>query len=169
MYKIIGADGREYGPVSAAALRQWIAEGRADAQTRVLAEGSTEWKPLASFPEFGLSAAGGPRFEPVPAPFPTSLPPKNNSLAVAGLVLGIISVTCGWCCCWGLPFSVVGLIFCVVALSQIRADPLRQQGRGLAIAGLVLCLLSLIGSALFFAFGLAGNIPEAARSRIHRL
>jgi hypothetical protein len=169
MYKIIGADGREYGPIPAEVLCQWIAESRADAQTRVLAEGSTEWKPLASLPEFGLSAFAGAKFVPPPAPFSTSLPPKNNPLAVAGLVLGIISVTCGWCCCSGLPFSVVGVIFCIVALSQIRADPLRQQGRGLAITGLVLCCLSLIGSALFFAIGLAGNLPEEARSRIHRL
>src|ERR1041385_110292 len=65
MYKIIGADEREYGPVSAEQLRQWIAEGRANAQTRAQAEGSAEWRPLAAFPEFvdlfvGTTAAGGP-------------------------------------------------------------------------------------------------------------
>jgi hypothetical protein len=52
MYKIIGADGREYGPVSADELRRWIAERRADAHTRAQAAGSTEWKPLSEFPEF---------------------------------------------------------------------------------------------------------------------
>jgi uncharacterized membrane protein len=58
MYKIIGADGNEYGPVTADQLRQWIAEGRANAQTKVQAEGSTDWKPLMDFPEFaGTSAA----------------------------------------------------------------------------------------------------------------
>jgi hypothetical protein len=46
MYKIIGADGREYGPVTADQLRNWIAEGRATAQTRAQAEGSAQWKPL---------------------------------------------------------------------------------------------------------------------------
>ena len=52
MYKIIGADGREYGPVTAGQMRQWIAEGRANARTPALAPGATEWKPLGALPEF---------------------------------------------------------------------------------------------------------------------
>jgi hypothetical protein len=52
MYKIIGADGKEYGPVTTEQLRQWITEGRSNAQTRVQSEGSAEWKPLGSLPEF---------------------------------------------------------------------------------------------------------------------
>ena len=53
MYKIIGADQKEYGPVSAEQLRQWVTEGRVNAQTKVRAEGETEWKPLSAFAEFG--------------------------------------------------------------------------------------------------------------------
>lgn len=52
MYKIIGADGREYGPVTAEQLRQWIREGRANAETRVQAEGSADWTTLGSIAEF---------------------------------------------------------------------------------------------------------------------
>jgi uncharacterized membrane protein len=52
MYKIIGGDQKEYGPVSADQIRQWIAEGRANAQTQVQAEGSANWQPLSTFPEF---------------------------------------------------------------------------------------------------------------------
>ena len=33
MYRIIGGDGREYGPISLDQMRQWIAEGRVNAQT----------------------------------------------------------------------------------------------------------------------------------------
>jgi hypothetical protein len=58
MYKIIGADGKEYGPVAADQVRQWIAEGRANAQTQAQAEGATDWKPLSAFAEF--AAALGP-------------------------------------------------------------------------------------------------------------
>lgn len=58
MYKIIGADGQEYGPVTADQLRQWIAEARANAQTKVQVEGSTEWKTLAELPEFASALAG---------------------------------------------------------------------------------------------------------------
>ena len=52
MYKIIGADQKEYGPVSADLLRQWIAEGRVSVQTQVLPEGATEWKTVGDLPEF---------------------------------------------------------------------------------------------------------------------
>lgn len=52
MYKIIGADGNEYGPVTGEQIRQWIAEGRASGQTKVQAEGGTDWQTLAGLPEF---------------------------------------------------------------------------------------------------------------------
>ena len=60
MFKIIGADGQQYGPVTGVQLREWITTGRANAQTMAQAEGTTDWKPLGSFPEFtGLSNAPG--------------------------------------------------------------------------------------------------------------
>ena len=52
MYRIIGGDQKEYGPVTAEQLRQWLAEGRLNAQTSVLPEGATDWKPLSALPEF---------------------------------------------------------------------------------------------------------------------
>jgi uncharacterized membrane protein len=52
MYKIIGADGREYGPTSSDQVRQWIRDGRANAQTRIQAEGATDWTTLGALPEF---------------------------------------------------------------------------------------------------------------------
>ncbi len=72
MYKIIGADGKEYGPITADQLRQWVAEGRANAQTRVLVEGSTEWKPLSAFPEFMVSAPAAPPTLSAPIPVASS-------------------------------------------------------------------------------------------------
>src|SRR5580765_1034090 len=75
MYRIIGADGNQYGPISAEQLRQWIAEGRANAQTKILAEGTTEWKPLSEFPEFFGTAAAPPPGAPPPTPsMPTMQP-----------------------------------------------------------------------------------------------
>jgi hypothetical protein len=52
MYKVIGADQREYGPVPVEQVGRWIAEGRANAQTTAWSEASSEWKTLADFPEF---------------------------------------------------------------------------------------------------------------------
>lgn len=52
MFRVIGADGQHYGPISTEQLRRWIAENRLDAQSLVQPEGSQEWKPLGGFPEF---------------------------------------------------------------------------------------------------------------------
>ena len=35
MYRILGSDGNEYGPVSTEQLRLWIAEKRVNSETRV--------------------------------------------------------------------------------------------------------------------------------------
>lgn len=52
MYRIIGGDRKEYGPITAEDLRRWLAEGRLNGQSLIQAEGSGEWKPLTAFPEF---------------------------------------------------------------------------------------------------------------------
>jgi hypothetical protein len=144
MLKIIGGDGRPYGPVSADQIRQWIAEGRANAQTLAQAEGSVEWKPLGQHPEFAPTA---------PPPIPPSMPPGapagpatrpvTNSMAVTGLIFGLIGLMGGWLCC-GPIFSVLGIVFSSVGLSQIKRDPSQQTGRGMAIAGLILSIIGLI-------------------------
>ncbi len=77
MYKIIGADHKEYGPSTAEEIRQWVVEGRANGQTMVQAEGSDEWKPLSSYPEFAEGLAGSPAAALTPSlPIDhTTLPP----------------------------------------------------------------------------------------------
>jgi Domain of unknown function (DUF4190)/GYF domain 2 len=148
MYKIIGADGREYGPVAAGQLRQWLAEGRANAQTLALAPGAPEWKPLGALPEFAgqFAPSGPPVIGPSPGVSMPGRPLKTNSFAVAGLICGILSLVC----CCGCPFNLLGLVFSLVGLSQINRHPDLYDGRGQAIAGLILSAASLV-----FGFGLA--------------
>ena len=137
MYRILGADGREYGPVSADQLRRWVAEGRANGQTGARAEGAAVWTPLAQLPEFySLFTAARPA---PPLYFQTR---KTNSFAVTGLVMGLLSLTCGLCC-YGIPFNVMGVIFSIIGLSQIHNNPGLYNGKGLAITGLVLSLLGI--------------------------
>lgn len=57
-YKIIGADQKEYSPVTTEQIRQWITQGRSNANTLAQAEGSAEWKSLATFPEFTFVLGG---------------------------------------------------------------------------------------------------------------
>jgi uncharacterized membrane protein len=69
-------------------------------------------------------------------------------MSIAGLTMGIVGVTIGWLCCGPL-FSVLGIVFSSIGLSQINRDPARQTGKGLAICGLVLSILGLIAAIGF--------------------
>jgi hypothetical protein len=168
MYRIIGADGREYGPITAEQVREWIAEGRANAQTFARTEGATQWTPLIEYLEFAPVLARLAPPAPVPGPISITPAPRTNSMAVASMVMGLLSVTCGLCCCYGMPFNVLGIVFSLVALAQIRNDPQNQQGRSLAIAGLVLSLASIVLAVLFVTLGLALNSSDILR-KIERL
>ena len=168
MYRIIGSDGREYGPATADQVRGWVTEGRVNVQSRVLAEGTAQWKPIAEYPEFAPMFARITPLLSAPGPISLAPTPRNNSMAVMGMAMGVLSITFGMCCCYGLPFNVLGIIFSLVALAQIRNDPQSQQGRPLAIAGLVLSILSLVLSGLMLMLGFALSTPDILR-KMHRL
>ena len=57
MFEIIGADDRPYGPVSADQLREWIAAGRANGQTKARRVGDSDWKTLDDFPDLAEALA----------------------------------------------------------------------------------------------------------------
>jgi hypothetical protein len=142
MYKVIGSDQKIYGPVSVAQIRQWQAEGRINSATLLQAEGSNEWKPLFSVPEFG-----GPPVVTMPPPAAAQ---RGNNLALAGLICGVLSNVC---CCFGVVCAVFGIIFSVIALSQIEAHP-QQSGKGMALAGLILSVVGLAWHCLLpLSFG----------------
>jgi hypothetical protein len=73
---MIGGDGREYGPVTADQLRQWILDHRANGATVVQAEGSTEWVPLGTLAEFREVLAEAAREHTAPPPPPTLVTPS---------------------------------------------------------------------------------------------
>lgn len=88
MYKIIGADQKEYGPVSADLIRQWIVEGRLNRETRVCVEGEIEWKQLSELPEFAMA------LPPAPAPLPPALPLAVKVFGVLNIVFGALGLLC---------------------------------------------------------------------------
>lgn len=176
MYRIIGADGREYGPISRETLLQWIAESRANAQSWVRVEGGPGWQALNSLPEFAAALASGTSpaegkppvaaFVPI-APVASTGPRRTNSLATASLVMGLLAITCGCCCCYGFPFNVLGVLFGLIALVQISRAPEVEEGRVLAITGLALSLLSVAASVVFGIVGSLAAIPDIARELQH--
>jgi hypothetical protein len=151
-YKIIGEDGKEYGPVSAGQLRQWLAEGRVESRTPVFVDGAKEWSFAGLLPEFASQLA--------PQIPQTIAPPirarKASGFATTGMVFGALSLI--FCCCYGFPCNILGLVFSSVALVQISRHPEIYEGRGLAITGLALSIASILIYGLLLAFALAtGN------------
>jgi len=98
MYRIVGKDGQQYGPVTAEQLRAWIAENRANAQTLAQAESAQEWKPLGSFPEFApdlkppmVSATAPPTITLLPS---VPVPRAANKIpaGICGILLGSLGI-----------------------------------------------------------------------------
>ena len=65
-YFVMGADQKEYGPVPADELRQWVAEGRLDAQSKIRLEGATDWRPLGQLPFLNLDLQLAPPLRHLP-------------------------------------------------------------------------------------------------------
>lgn len=161
MFKIIGADLKEYGPVSAEQLRLWVMEGRVNANTRIKPEGGMEWRVMSEFHEFADILPKAPPPAPAVSPIapisPLAQVPRNNQLAIWSLVCGILAmIPC--CGCIGAPLAI---IFGAIALSQLNAEP-HMTGRGFAITGIVLGILGILaGIAGYFLLGsVQGMMPN---------
>ena len=92
MYKIIGADKKEYGPVSTEQLREWIQQGRVGAQTLAQAEGQLDWRPIIAFPELADVIGPATGIATPPSPFATSGGRDAAVAAVKGPAIGLIVV-----------------------------------------------------------------------------
>jgi uncharacterized protein DUF4339 len=97
MFKIIGADQKEYGPISIEQIRQWIRDGRLNAQTPAQRNGEGEWRPLSAFEEFadifqlgtatpgGTQTAGAPTPGYAPSAMPGALPTGSREAALSAV------------------------------------------------------------------------------------
>jgi hypothetical protein len=158
MYKTLGGDGKEYGPINAETVRQWIAENRLGAASKIRSELSAEWKALAEFPEFADALrAGAPVAPRSQSPPPTPAPEaaiKTSGLAIASLVLGLLG-------CFGIT-AIAGLVCGIIALTQISRSQRRLGGNGLAIAG-----VALSGMMMVFCIPMMAGmlLPALARAK----
>jgi hypothetical protein len=138
MYKIIGADQKEYGPITADQLRQWLAEGRVSLQTQVLPEGTTEWKTLGDLPEF---AAASPGAVPAMPSSPVPTPGPAAAERVKGPAIGLIVVAL-----LGVIFAIFSLIKNLLVGGSVPANSQIQMPAWVAmLSGTVGVVLSIIG------------------------
>ncbi len=149
MYKIVGGDRKEYGPVTAEQIRHWLQEGRADGDTLAQAEGGI-WKKLSTYPEFAdlLPAATTAVPPPFAAPGMEGPQQKVQAAGTAMVALGVI------CLCLGAFSTLSHLFSWGPDLSGLPAGPefngLREflemmtGGFGLAIDVMMLGLSAVI-------------------------
>jgi len=98
-------------------------------------------------------SAGVPPSAAVPA-----APAQTSGKAIASLVLGLSGLLCGIA-------AIVGLIFGIVALNDIKKSGGRLEGRGLATAGIVVSAVLLIVwfAWIFIFFFFLRSHPVLAR------
>jgi hypothetical protein len=97
-----------------------------------------------------------PAWQPPPPPPVQMASGQKQGLAVASLVLGIFSITVGWCCSIGMLSAPVGIVLGIVSLVQIKNDPVRNTGKPLSIVGLVLSsVYVLFWFIIFMLYGMA--------------
>ena len=169
-YQIIGGDGKEYGPISAERVTNWLQEGRANGDSRIREVGAEEWQCVRDLPEFAsafstaISAppAGPVTQYPAAGQFPQQKPGKIQAIAIITLVQGIMAIIGAlvWAlstlCLW-VPF-IYGLVYGIMATIKGSAMlgqnpwPAYQTVRTTAIMGIV----NVINCD--FMFGMAGGI-----------
>ena len=131
-YRIIGADLREYGPVDVEEIREWINEGRADANTLVCEMDEKQWIRLRDLP---MVAGDLTKRAPGISTMSTS---EGGTIQINYLIPAIL---CTIFCC--LPFGVAGILFAAQANSKAQQGDLNGAGVAASRAKLM-CILSFV-------------------------
>jgi hypothetical protein len=125
-----------------------------------------------SNPAWPGSAPTPPPFVPLPPADPQGHPvapqwsgPKTDGLAIASLVVGIISLTCAGYL--GIVLGPMALIFATKARTRIERSGGWIKGSGIATAGIVLGVIGTLASIAYLIFVLQN--PDFLQDLIDRL
>ena len=150
-YKIIGADGKEYGQVALSEIQRWVGEGRITGATQVSRSDQQSWSTAASLPELGVRDSTGP-----------------TPVAAATAADAVLEKQLKGGGSWFYWIAGLSLVNSVMALSGSATrfvlglgvmqifDGLAQgfgSGAGLAVA----VVLDLLAAAVFVFFGVFAN------------
>lgn len=84
---------------------------------------------------------------------------KGKSLAITGMILGIVALLLWWSLWFGFACAIIGLTLSIIGLVQVNKT--KDEGKGMAITGIVTSGIGLLISGILlaivtFAVGLAG-------------
>jgi uncharacterized RDD family membrane protein YckC len=147
MFTIIGGDGREYGPATVQQIRIWLAEGRANLETKAKAAGTDEWRRLRDFLEFSPEERATAFGAESAAEPPVGVVVPAAELADRGVRLGAVMIDVIVTFLASLPgFLLLGTSFLVSVLNAVQSGqtdftgvitPRMQLGANLLILGSV--------------------------------
>jgi hypothetical protein len=163
----IARNGQPTGPFSLEEVNRQLAAGTLSVSDQAWYEGAAGWAPLSMVP--GVSSSSGPTGSASPQP-PGATPPgvpavtapmvggpvtavvvvpsgQTEPLAIWSLVLSLLGV-CGFCCTPVVITGIAGVVCGHLALSKIGTRP-ELQGRGLAMAGLIIGYCAIAGWLLW--------------------
>lgn len=153
-YKIVGGDGREYGPVSLDDLHEWIHAGRVDVTTPVLRSDLTAWKPADDYLElrFDLNQAA----KNAMAGQDEAVPPVQDAPVIENA--GFFPRFCAWVLDWFLLQTLLVLVQSFLGWKP--PEPLTVEFLT-SFAALKLLLLSAAISCAYYTLfiGLNGATP----------
>lgn len=159
--------GQSLGQFTEEQVRAGMADGQFAASDLCWTEGMSEWKPVVEI--FGSQGAA-PVLQQgavaAPTPFGGAVNPTSG-LAIASLVCGIASLL-SCVCCVLLPAPIAAIVCGHLALKDIASTVPAKEGRGMAIAGLVMGYVGIVVAILGMVFGLANGViqgmSEAAKN-----
>lgn len=138
-YFVIAQDGNRYGPADIATLQQWVREGRIAPNTTLEDEFTGTQIRASLLPELSYLF---PSQETPPADTYQQPRPMTgggpSSKATTALVLGILGLIC--CGLLGIPAIIIGK----QEMASIDQGLAPVEGRGLAQAGFILGIVSLV-------------------------
>ncbi len=78
---------------------------------------------------------------------------KQNNMALASLIMGIIGIVTSCCCFGGLIFGSLGIVFALLSKTQERFE-------GNAVAGLITSIIGLVFTAIVFILFVGSGLME---------
>lgn len=174
----VGRNNQPLGQFTEAEIREGLERGTFFTNDLTWGQGMAEWKPLDQVFGFAaaytlstpLTAIGPTAMGSIPPPV-TVHPPGHFGIgvmpapgtAMASVVLGAVALVSFFLCFVGGLLAVPGVICGHMALTRIRRSGDLMQGRGMAIAGLVMSYLTIaIGVGLILIFGLVFGAAAAS-------
>ncbi len=107
---------------------------------------------VASAPPPPPVETGVPPMPPVEPSGPVPPVRPTNGYATASLVLGIVSVVLCWTIWGGIVLGVLAVVFGALGIGRTKTG---VPGKGMAVAGIVLGIVGIVGAILMVVFFVA--------------